>query len=155
MTAAPGNGAWHSSAGDPFDRVIAAVRARGGQVRFSSSDQARATCPSHPDVKPSLSIKRCESGVLLHCHAGCPKGAPARALGFHPRDLFTGASAARVQAQMVARTCTPIQRASRSRAKSVQRASGSGGSILIPPLVAAGARTSPTIIGRVSIDGPN
>lgn len=81
--------AQRSNGQDPFERVVAELRARGLSVR-TDGDKARATCPNHPDRSPSLSIARIATGVVMHCHAGCPKGAPARALGFQPRDLFSG-----------------------------------------------------------------
>ena len=87
----------------PFDQVLRALQARHATIRFLSPDKIRATCPAHADVKPSLVVTRIDDRVLLHCFAGCRKGAPARALGFEPRDLFVGPSPTRERAAVVAR----------------------------------------------------
>lgn len=54
-------------------RVIAAFRARGIEVRQSASNarQFATLCPCHSDTTPSLSIGDGETGVGLHCWAGC------------------------------------------------------------------------------------
>ncbi|MGH9311710.1 MAG: hypothetical protein ACRD1S_00800 [Vicinamibacterales bacterium] len=62
----------------------------------------RATCPAHSDPKPSLAVTRDERGVLIHCFAGCAKGAPARALGLRPSDLFVGPRPSSVRPAIVA-----------------------------------------------------
>ena len=75
----------------PFDTVLERLHQLGGSVRFLSPEQVRATCPAHrPDTKPSLSVKRVERGVLLHCHAGCSKYSLLQALGMRLSDLFVG-----------------------------------------------------------------
>jgi len=75
----------------PFDRVLAALRARGLKVRELDADRAKAECPSHSDrSRDSLSVTRDPMKVLMHCFGGCARGAPARALGFALADLFVG-----------------------------------------------------------------
>ncbi len=86
----------------PFERVVAALQARSGTVRYRDSDRVRATCPAHPDSKPSLSVTRKAEGVVLHCHGGCPQGVPARALGFQAWELFTGPPATKAPRRIVA-----------------------------------------------------
>jgi len=90
------------TADHPFDLVIGRVRERGGIVRHVSTDQVRATCPAHPDRKPSLAVKRIERGVLVHCHAGCAESKLLRALGLRSADLFTGPRTVRERSEVVA-----------------------------------------------------
>ena len=47
-----------------------------------------ASCPSHEDRRPSLSIHMRDGKILLHCHAGCPTEAVCEALGIGLGDLF-------------------------------------------------------------------
>lgn len=48
-----------------------------------------ARCPAHDDKRPSLSVSEGDEGrVLVHCHAGCPTDAIAKALGLTLRDLM-------------------------------------------------------------------
>ena len=86
----------------PADRVVQALRARGISVRFRADGQGRARCPGHPDQRPSLSIKRIEHGVLLHCHAGCRPSTILAALGLRLQDLFTGPGQSRTRAPIIA-----------------------------------------------------
>jgi putative DNA primase/helicase len=55
----------------------------------SGRDEWKALCPAHEDRNPSLAIRLADDGrVLLHCHAGCPKGEVVSAMGLEWRDLF-------------------------------------------------------------------
>ena len=45
-----------------------------------SGDSARCSCPAHADRTPSLSIRQCERGMLVTCHAGCDSRDVLRAL---------------------------------------------------------------------------
>src|SRR5262245_2500885 len=78
------------SAEHPFDRVIHALRAAGCQVRLTGSDRARAHCPTHRDVRPSLAVTRKDDRVLLKCFAGCRFGDICRGLNLKQADLFSG-----------------------------------------------------------------
>ena len=40
-------------------------------VRKTGPDQNIARCPAHDDGRPSLSIKRVDDRLLIHCFAGC------------------------------------------------------------------------------------
>ncbi len=70
-----------------FERVTDALTAAGQRVQLRG-DQASSTCPAHEDRNASLSISQNESGVLLHCHAGCHVDDVLKALGLARRDLF-------------------------------------------------------------------
>ncbi len=58
-----------------------------------SADGARETilCPSHDDHHPSLSIRKKDGLILLHCFAKCPPEAIVKAIGLDMRDLFADA----------------------------------------------------------------
>ena len=54
-----------------------------------SGDAYTARCPAHEDRNPSLSLRKGDDGrTLLRCHAGCPTGAVAAAVGLTMSDLF-------------------------------------------------------------------
>lgn len=57
-------------------------------VRQTGPDQWVARCPAHDDRSPSLSIKRGDDRVLVHCFAGCEKDSVISALGLGAGDLF-------------------------------------------------------------------
>ena len=60
-------------------------------------DGYKALCPTHSDLKPSLSISHGEGGrVLLHCHAGCPTEKILDKLGLTWADLSGDGSPASV-----------------------------------------------------------
>lgn len=46
-----------------------------------------ARCPAHDDGRNSLSVSDGDTGVVLHCHAGCDTGAVLRAIDLKFRDL--------------------------------------------------------------------
>lgn len=72
---------------DPFVREWLALFRR---VRPTSNGWF-ATCPSHDDRNPSLSIGLGRDGrVLLNCHAGCPTTAVVAAVGRTMADLYPG-----------------------------------------------------------------
>lgn len=49
----------------------------------------RAKCPAHNDQRASLSVtEKGDATVLLHCYAGCARGAVLHALGLEMRDLY-------------------------------------------------------------------
>jgi hypothetical protein len=89
----------------PFDRVIAALSARGTAVRWAAGrDSVRARCPAHDDRRPSLVVTRGDRVALVKCFAGCRTEAVVGALGLRLSDLgrqastTTGASAALIEA---------------------------------------------------------
>jgi 5S rRNA maturation endonuclease (ribonuclease M5) len=45
-------------------------------------------CPAHEDTRASLSIGQGDSGIVLHCHAGCQTEDICRAKGLTLADLF-------------------------------------------------------------------
>ena len=47
-----------------------------------------ARCPAHTDTDPSLKIQQGDSGVLIHCWAGCRKDDILEAMGLEWGDLF-------------------------------------------------------------------
>ncbi|MFG0246373.1 MAG: DUF3987 domain-containing protein [Phycisphaerales bacterium JB052] len=72
----------------PIERVLDAIRDRGGRVNRSGG-QWMCTCPAHDDRTPSLSVKEGDDGrALLKCFAGCSVESIVSALGMQMRDLF-------------------------------------------------------------------
>ena len=63
---------------DPFERVLARMRAHGCKYQVRSADSVRSQCPAHDDKKPSLLVTRNEDRVVVKCFAGCAK---AKVLG--------------------------------------------------------------------------
>lgn len=57
-------------------------------VRQTAPDQFIACCPAHADKSASLSIKRVDDRVLVHCFAGCPIDEVLSAVGLGLGDLF-------------------------------------------------------------------
>ena len=84
----------------PFDRVIAALRARGCRVQVKADGQrarAQCPCPGHADRRESLSVTSRNSVLLLNCFAGCRTNDILAALGLQSRDLFSGPSTLRTR----------------------------------------------------------
>lgn len=73
---------------DAFDRVHAAARDQGLEVKELSSDRLMVQCPAHDDGRPSLSVKSIEGSVLLYCMAGCATADVVAALDLSMSDLF-------------------------------------------------------------------
>jgi len=72
-----------------YDRVTERLRDDGRRVIESRPGAvAMAQCPAHADRTPSLSVRRIEAMVLLHCHAGCMKEDVLTALGLTMTDLY-------------------------------------------------------------------
>ncbi len=65
----------------PIQVVLAALTAHSGREPTRNGEGWMATCPAHDDKKPSLSVKDSESGVMLHCFAGCKLDAIVAKLG--------------------------------------------------------------------------
>ena len=86
---------------DPFDHLIAALRAHGSEVHHHPAGRARARCPSHSDQRASLSITRVDDKVLMRCFAGCKNQMIVVALGLRMADLFSGPRKARVPSKIV------------------------------------------------------
>jgi hypothetical protein len=86
----------------PYDRVVTALRQRGGSVRPRSLISVRAACPAHSDVKPSLVVTKRHDRVLLKCFAGCRVSEVVMALGLRMADLFIGSTRATCQKREVA-----------------------------------------------------
>lgn len=60
-------------------------------ARRTGRGRWQAKCPSHPDRRPSLSIRQGERGILLRCwSAGCTAEQVCAALGIRVADLFDG-----------------------------------------------------------------
>ena len=70
---------------------------RVDKVRRTGDGRWMASCPSHKDKGPSLSIRELDDGrILLHCFAGCTVDKIVRSVGlnlealFPPRSRFDG-----------------------------------------------------------------
>ena len=86
---------------DPFDTVVALLRARG-RVRIRSADSVRAQCPAHADHNPSLVVTRLHNRVVVKCFAGCEKLQVLQVLGLTYGDLFYGPRREPTKPQIVA-----------------------------------------------------
>lgn len=67
-----------------YDTVCERLRATTGH----DGRNGQWRCPAHDDRSPSLSVDLSDSGVLLHCHAGCPTERVVDALNLRMSDLF-------------------------------------------------------------------
>lgn len=70
-----------------FDRMVAALEQAGKRVKLAGTT-ATAQCPAHDDGDPSLSVRKIEGSVLVHCHAGCDVEQVLDALGMAKKDLY-------------------------------------------------------------------
>jgi len=59
---------------DPLGNIVARLDALHLDVR-NTYDGFIAQCPAHDDYNPSLHLTPTETGVLLHCFAGCQTAA--------------------------------------------------------------------------------
>ena len=73
---------------DAYERVRAALQQHGSKVQPAGADRFVAQCPGHEDGRPSLSVRRGDRCVLLHCFAGCDNASILAALGLTMRDLY-------------------------------------------------------------------
>ncbi len=62
------------------------------RVRPIGDDRFVARCPAHADKTPSLSIRKVDDRLLLHCFVGCRPQQVVEALGLSMPDLFVGSS---------------------------------------------------------------
>ncbi len=70
---------------DPIQEVLSRLR----KVKPTGESSWEASCPSHDDGSPSLSVSRGEDGrVLVCCHAGCATCDIVADLGLTLADLF-------------------------------------------------------------------
>jgi hypothetical protein len=72
-------------------------------VRPRGSGRWAAKCPAHADRSPSLSIRKGERALLIHCWAGCTLEAVIGALGIRIGDLFYDSKAPRIAYRQRAR----------------------------------------------------
>lgn len=69
----------------PIERILSRLEG----VKVTGPRKWLALCPSHPDKRPSLSIRETEDNtVLLHCWSGCGAVEVVAAAGLKPADLF-------------------------------------------------------------------
>ena len=84
----PGRGAIRGTTGtvncNPLDRLLPRLE----RVKTTGADQYIACCPAHEDRSPSLSIKRVDDRVLIHCFAGCCASDVLAAVGLSLADLY-------------------------------------------------------------------
>ena len=57
-------------------------------VKQTSENQWVACCPAHDDKFPSLSVKRDDDRILMHCFAGCQIDDVLDAIGLGIGDLY-------------------------------------------------------------------
>lgn len=77
-----------------YDRLLDALGEHGSIVRANGTS-AMVQCPAHDDRNPSLSVRRIEGSVLLHCHSGCHTDDVLAALGLTKTDLYDNPAGAR------------------------------------------------------------
>ncbi len=70
-----------------YQRLLDALGEHGSTVK-ANGVSATAQCPAHDDRDPSLSVRKIEESVLLHCHAGCQADDVLTALRLTARDLY-------------------------------------------------------------------
>ena len=70
-----------------YERLLDALHEHGSTVRANGTS-AMAQCPAHEDRDPSLSLRRIEGSVLVHCHGTCSTDDVLAALGLAARDLY-------------------------------------------------------------------
>jgi hypothetical protein len=59
------------------------------KVKQSGKGRWMASCPSHEDKSPSLSVRELDDGrILMHCFGGCNVGEVLGALSLTLEDLF-------------------------------------------------------------------
>lgn len=84
----PGKGAIQGRTGtvncNPLERLLPRLE----KVKQTGADQYLACCPAHEDRSPSLSIKRVDDRVLIHCFAGCAASDVLAAVGLSLADLY-------------------------------------------------------------------
>ena len=69
--------------------TVDALLSRLYGVKPSGSHKWMASCPSHDDRSPSLSIREADDGaVLLHCFAGCAAPEVLATIGLELADLY-------------------------------------------------------------------
>lgn len=83
-----------------FDRILGRLDA----VKLLKQGDAMARCPAHPDGSPSLHITQNDTGVAIHCFAGCEPRAITAALDLRMADLFD-------RGQATTRTLTATRKA--------------------------------------------
>lgn len=66
-----------------FDKVTAALVSNGSTHRGKNW-----TCPVHDDSKASMTVTKCDDGVVMYCHAGCDTKDIVSMLGLSMSDLF-------------------------------------------------------------------
>ena len=75
----------------PYDHVVGILRNLGrlrGHGCRADDRRARARCPAHDDLRPSLSVTRDSSRVLIKCFAGCKTTRVLESMGLTMADLF-------------------------------------------------------------------
>lgn len=83
-----------SARASAYERLLDALHEHGSTVK-ANGVSAVAQCPAHDDRNPSLSVRRIEGSVLLHCHAGCHVEDVLAALNLSAGDLYDERSGAR------------------------------------------------------------
>lgn len=68
---------------------VADILMRLAKVKKTGPDSWHASCPSHADKSPSLTIKEVSDGrILMHCFGGCETDSVLGAIGLEFADLF-------------------------------------------------------------------
>lgn len=99
--------------------MTAAAIAELLDARQTGAGKWMARCPAHSDRRPSLSIRQGDTGVLLHCWAGCNTDAVLKAMGLSMRDLFDAPLTPATRREMELRRAQQALEASRQRRKRI------------------------------------
>jgi hypothetical protein len=92
----------HGQGSGAFARFLTALETAGSRITPRGPGEVAAQCPAHDDHTASLSVSRCETGVLVHCHAGCGIDGILAALHLARGDLFDESRARRAGFTVVA-----------------------------------------------------
>ena len=74
--------------GGTVREAVSALLERLESVKEAGTDRWLAKCPAHPDKSPSLSIRKADDRLLIHCFAGCTVGDIFESVGLSGSDLF-------------------------------------------------------------------
>lgn len=85
---------------DPVQYVVNALADHDLHPRKQGKTY-KAKCPTHEDVKASLTVDAGDRGALIHCHAGCDTKTILDALGLKASELFYDAKRAPAQDKTV------------------------------------------------------
>lgn len=76
-----------------YERILRALRDRGGKVIEKGGQRAEASCPAHDDDDPSMTVTGITGQTLIHCHGGCDYRDVLASIEMTAADLYDEKSA--------------------------------------------------------------